>query len=58
MSTKQTIDRIKIRSVSDGWRMGVGPHANQIMCTKQLIERIKIRSVSDGWRMGVGAHAN
>jgi hypothetical protein len=26
--TKQMIDPIKIRSVSDGRRMGVGPHAN------------------------------
>jgi len=28
MITKQAGDRIKIRSVSDGTRMGVGPHAN------------------------------
>jgi hypothetical protein len=25
---KQIADRIKIRSVSDGTRVGVGPHAN------------------------------
>jgi hypothetical protein len=29
--TKQKGDYFKIRSVSDGTRMGVGPHANQIM---------------------------
>jgi len=28
MTTKQVIDRIKIRSVSDGTRTGVGPRAN------------------------------
>jgi hypothetical protein len=28
MWTKQNVERIKIRSVSDGWRMGVGLHAN------------------------------
>jgi hypothetical protein len=27
-STEQIGDRIKIRSVSDGKRMGVGPHAD------------------------------
>ena len=26
--TKQAVDRIKIRSVSDGARVGVGPRAN------------------------------
>jgi hypothetical protein len=55
--TKQIIDRIKIRSVSDGTRMGVGPMRTKLM-TKQIIDRIKIRSVSDGMRMGVGPHAN
>jgi hypothetical protein len=28
MCTKQTVERIKIRSVSDGTRAGVGPRAN------------------------------
>jgi hypothetical protein len=28
MITKHTGDHFKIRSVSDGRRMGVGPHAN------------------------------
>jgi hypothetical protein len=28
MWTKQIAERIKIRSVSDGRRVGVGPHAN------------------------------
>ena len=48
--------RIKIRSVSDGRRMGVGPHSGA--STKQNVVRIKIRSVSDGGRMGVGPHAD
>jgi hypothetical protein len=28
LSTKQIVDRLKIRSVSDGKRAGVGPRAN------------------------------
>ena len=55
--TKQIIDRIKIRSVSDAAHGG-GARANDVMITKQIMDRIKIRSVSDGTRMGVGPHAN
>ena len=42
MITKQIGDGIKIRSVSDGMRVGVGPHADQPM-TKQIGDGIKIR---------------
>jgi hypothetical protein len=50
MIAKQTSDRIKIRSVSDGSAWGWGP----TMIAKQTNDRIKIRSVSDGSAWGWG----
>jgi hypothetical protein len=55
MFTKQIAAQTKIRSVSDGTRVGVG---SELMFTKQIIAPTKIRSVSDGRRVGVGPHAN
>jgi hypothetical protein len=49
--TKQMIDRLKIRSVSDGSAWGWGP-ARQM--TKQTGVRLKIRSVCDGSAWGWG----
>jgi D-glycero-D-manno-heptose 1,7-bisphosphate phosphatase len=37
--TKQTVDHFKIRSVSDGSRAGVGPHANPITNRAVFLDR-------------------
>jgi histidinol-phosphate phosphatase family protein len=37
--TKQIDDHFKIRSVSDGTRVGVGPHANQVMNRAVFLDR-------------------
>jgi len=50
MFTKQVVDRLKIRSVSDGRAAGVGRE----MLTKHAVDRLKIRSVSDGSAWGWG----
>ena len=45
--TKQQGDRIKIRSVSDGKRVGVGPHANKKM---RFVFLTALRETRSSWR--------